>query len=95
MNYLELKNIDKFDNVYLIGGDEFVIAKAVQKIASKMGIQNINISNFDAENFDALAVVNVCNQFSFFNEKRIVCPIFIELEVTICDFQYWGSSLVS
>ncbi len=85
MNYLELENIDKFDNVYLIGGDEFVIAKAVQKIASKMGIQNINISNFDAENFDALAVVNVCNQFSFFNEKRIVCVKNLEKDLTAND----------
>lgn len=85
MNYLELENKDNFENVYLLGGDEFVIAKAVKTIASKMGIQGINISYFDAENFDALAVVNTCNQFSFFSEKRIVCVKNLEKELTTND----------
>ncbi|MBE7075080.1 MAG: DNA polymerase III subunit delta [Clostridiales bacterium] len=70
MNYQELTNVEKA--VYLLKGDAFLCKQTKNKIAQLLKIENINISQFNEENFEALSVVNACNQFSFFEENRMV-----------------------
>lgn len=71
MNYLEINN-QEIKNICLLTGDSFLIKQTILAIAKKMQVNAINISTFNDENFDALACFNACNQFSFFNEKRII-----------------------
>ena len=82
MNYQELETKNIEDSVYLLKGDDLLTSKAIKKIAKTLGVQKINISEFNADNFDAIDLINVCNQFSFFDEKRIVCVNFLEKELT-------------
>lgn len=72
MNYQEVDKKELNQTIYLLTGDAYLISETVKNIANKFDVQKINISEFNDENFDALTVFNVCNQFSFFNEKRIV-----------------------
>lgn len=72
MIYTELKNKQLNKNIYLLVGDSFLIKQTINQIAQKYNIDKINISEFNDENFDARAITNACNQFSFFSEKRIV-----------------------
>lgn len=85
MNYRELDKNEFKQNVYMLVGDEFLISETVKNISKKLDIQKINISEFNDENFDALAVFNTCNQFSFFNEKRIVCVKALVKELSASD----------
>lgn len=71
MNFLDLpQNISS--NVYILKGDAFLCKQVQNKIATNFNISPINISVFNDENFDVLNVLNACNQFSFFDEKRMV-----------------------
>ena len=72
MKYEDLLNaiIDK--NIYLIQGDSFLSNKAKQTIFNKLNVDSMSISFFNDENFVALDVLNSCNQFSFFDDKRVV-----------------------
>ena len=72
MNYQELikSNIDA--NVYLLKGDAFLCQQAKKQIVEKLKVTNIGISLFTDENFDVNNLLNACNQFSFFDEKRVV-----------------------
>ncbi len=72
MNYQEIENINLTKNIYLLRGDTFLVEQAKNKIAQNLGVSDLNISEFNDENFEALSVINACNQFSFFEEKRIV-----------------------
>lgn len=72
MNYQVLQNAEISASVYLLKGDAFLCNKAKELIAQKLGINGLNTSVFTDENFDANSVINACNQFSFFDEKRMV-----------------------
>lgn len=72
MNYQELEKSEINKNIYLLKGDAFLCQDAKKTIINKLNMSNINISVFTDENFDINNVLNACNQFSFFEEKRIV-----------------------
>lgn len=72
MNYQDLENSTIDKNVYLLKGDAFLCQDAKNKIIQKLNISKINISVFTDENYDTNNMINACNQFSFFNEKRAV-----------------------
>lgn len=68
-------------------GDLFTIKQTINKVAEKLGVGKINISEFNDENFDGRNIVNACNQFSFFNEKRLVVVYPPEKDVAVIDKQ--------
>ena len=72
MNFQEIDNAVLNKNVYLLKGDAFLCQDAKNKIIQKLNISKINISVFTDENYDTNNMINACNQFSFFNEKRAV-----------------------
>lgn len=72
MIYSDLKNKQLESGAYHLVGDSYLIKQAIAEIATMHGVEKINIAEFNDENFDARAIFNACNQFSFFNEKRIV-----------------------
>lgn len=73
MNYKEIENQKELKNAYLLKGDAFLCEKAKNQIIQIANVKQINISEFNDENFDAYEIVSVCNQFSFFEENRVVC----------------------
>ena len=73
MNFKELQNQKQLKNAYLLKGDTFLCEQARKQIVDMLGVTAINISEFNDENFDVNDIVNACNQFSFFEESRIVC----------------------
>lgn len=85
MNYLEINENKKLDNVYILTGDDYIITQTIKKIINLLNVNSINISKFNDENFDMLFVVNACNQFSFFNEKRIIVVEDINNEINASD----------
>lgn len=85
MNYLEIETKPLNNNIYILCGDNYLCTKAKEKIINKLNIARINISEFNDENFDVLAVINACNQFSFFNEKRAVVIKDIQGELSQTD----------
>ncbi len=81
MNYLDIKNGDINKNIYLLSGDDYLINETKNIIAQRLGVNKINITEFNDENFDEVDVINACNQFSFFNEKRIIYIYNVEKEL--------------
>ncbi len=71
MNFQELQT-SEIKNIYLAKGDAFLCANVKKMLAQKLNVSSINISTFTDENYDTNNVLNACNQFSFFNEKRMV-----------------------
>lgn len=82
MNYQALQNEDLSNNVYLLKGDAFLCNSAKEIIAQKLGINSINISCFTDENFDVNNLINACNQFSFFDERRMVTVMGLSKELS-------------
>lgn len=72
MNYIDFEKVSVYKNIYLIKGDAFLCDKVKKILANNLKVSNINISNFTDENFDVDEMLNSANQFSFFEEKRIV-----------------------
>lgn len=72
MNYQELEKSEINKNIYLLKGDAFLCQEAKKIIINKLNMSNINISIFTDENFDINDMLNACNQFSFFEEKRMI-----------------------
>lgn len=72
MNYQELEKLEINKNIYLLKGDAFLCQEAKKIIINKLNMSNINISIFTDESFDINDMLNACNQFSFFEEKRMV-----------------------
>lgn len=83
MNYKELLNKKNIEGAYLLKGDAFLCQQVKNQIAQTLAISQINISEFNDENFDANNVINACNQFSFFEENRMVCVQNIQKELTM------------
>lgn len=73
MNYKDLEKQKELKNAYLIKGDAFLCEQAKQQIIKIKNITEINIVEFNDENFEVNEIVNACNQFSFFDENRVVC----------------------
>jgi hypothetical protein len=71
-------------SAYLLVGDVFLIKQTIINIANKLGVDKINIAEFNDESFDARAITNACNQFSFFSEKRIVVVYEPIKELNLC-----------
>ena len=75
MNYTQfLSSSNTVSPLYLITGDSFLAEDVVKKIKFKLGIADdtSSVSVFDAENFQTRAVINACEQMSFFDDKRLV-----------------------
>lgn len=82
MNYQDIENTSLNQNVYLLRGDAFLCLEAKNTFQKKLGIESINVNVFNDENFDVVNIINACNQFSFFNEKRIVVVQDIQKELS-------------
>ena len=82
MIYTEVKTKQSLNNVYILQGDEYIVSTTIKDIANILQVGQINLSEFNDENFDVRAIVNACNQFSFFNEKRFVVVYPPEKEIT-------------
>lgn len=75
MNYTQfLSSSNTVLPLYLITGDSFLAEDVVKKIKIKLRIvdDTSSVSVFDAENFQTRAVINACEQMSFFDDKRLV-----------------------
>lgn len=73
MNYSQLINQEKLNNVYTLGGDGFLVQKCLDFFKGKLGIQSeYDISKYDSENFSADAIIESCEQISFFAQNRLV-----------------------
>lgn len=81
MNFQQLEKADINKSIYLLKGDAFLCLDAKKILIDRLNISEINVSVFTDENFDTNNIINSCNQFSFFNEKRMVIiqDIFKEL----------------
>ena len=81
MNFHQLEKADINKSIYLLKGDAFLCLDAKKILIDRLNISEINVSVFTDENFDTNNIINSCNQFSFFNEKRMVIiqDIFKEL----------------
>lgn len=82
MNYQDLDSSSISQPIYLLKGDAFLCQDAKNKIMQKLNISKINVSLFTDENLDINNIINACNQFSFFNEKRMVIVQDIEKELS-------------
>ncbi len=82
MNYLDFEKVSDYKNIYLLKGDAFLCDRVKKILADKLKISSINISVFTDENFDVNNMLNSANQFSFFEEKRIVVVQDIQKELT-------------
>lgn len=72
MNYQELIKSNFDENIYLLKGDAFLCQQAKRQIVETFNVTDISISLFTDDNFDMNNFLNACNQFSFFDEKRVV-----------------------
>ena len=68
--------------IYELSGDALICEKALLKIKEHYGIGEMSTSVFNEENFDLQAIINSANQFSFFDEKRLVVIKNIENALT-------------
>ena len=75
-------SFDKYYPIIEFNGDSLICQKSLNSIKSHYGIGDMAISNFNEENFDVLAVINSANQFSFFDEMRLVAIYNIERALT-------------
>lgn len=82
MNYTEFLKQKTIEGVYVLKGDAFLCRNAKNYIIKTLDIADINVFDYDDENFDANGIVNSCNQFSFFNEKRLVCVNYTAKDLT-------------
>lgn len=73
MNLQDLTKYDNFYGCFVLSGDTFLMEKAVQFIKQKMHIVNsLDCSIFDMENFSIKALIESCEQVSFFTTNRLV-----------------------
>ena len=73
MNYNQLLNSQKTENAYLLVGDGFLVQKSLNFLKEKLNIQSeYDVSRFDSENFSADAIIESCEQVSFFAQNRLV-----------------------
>lgn len=73
MNYSQFTKLEKLDNLYIICGDGFLVKQTIKVIKQKLGISNeYDVSKFDNENFSANAIIESCEQISFFAQNRLV-----------------------
>ena len=68
--------------IYELNGDALICQKTLTKIKEHYAIKEMSISEFNDENFEALSVINSANQFSFFDDKRLIVINNIEKALT-------------
>jgi len=83
------QNIDK--NIYNIVGDEYLCNQAKNHIISNLNLDESSISYFDGENFNIIDIENACNQFSFFDNKRLVLIKNITKELNQSEKKWFSS----
>ena len=73
MNYSQLVKQQQIQNIYTLRGDGFLVQKCLEFFKQKQGIASeYDISKFDSENFSADAIIESCEQMSFFAQNRLV-----------------------
>lgn len=73
MNYSQLTKQEQLNNIYTLRGDGFLVQKCLEFFKEKCGIASeYDISKFDSENFSADAIIESCEQISFFAQNRLV-----------------------
>lgn len=85
MNYNQITKENLNKNIYLLSGDEYLIKQTLNNITTLLNVGNINIFEFNDENFNLTNVLNCCNQFSFFNDKRIIIIKNLQKELSISE----------
>lgn len=72
MNYIQFLSLKEYKNVYLFLGDSFLAQKSVEHIANFLQIKSqYDITKFDDENYSSDAIIQSCEQLSFFQNKRM------------------------
>ena len=72
MTYSQFINLTELKNAYHFCGDSFLATKCIEFLKQKLNIQNeYDISKFDSENFSCDAIIESCEQISFFAKKRL------------------------
>lgn len=72
MTYNQFFN-EPIKNIYILYGDSFLANKCIEHIKQKLNINNeYDISKFDSENFSVDALIESCEQVSFFAKSRMV-----------------------
>lgn len=72
MKYIDIKNTELNEPLYFLIGDAEICEMAKKEIIAKLHLDDMSISVFDDENFDVNLLVSAANQFSFFDDKRLV-----------------------
>ena len=72
MDYSQLLQEQNLENVYVLVGDAYLATKSIQFFATKLSLEQFDISTFDDENFSSESVISACEQLSFFAQKRLV-----------------------
>lgn len=73
MNYNQFLKDTNLKNIYTLCGDAFLADNCISNIKQKLEIINdYDITKFDADNFSCNALIESCEQMSFFAKKRLV-----------------------
>ncbi len=72
MTYSQFINLTSLKNIYTLCGDSFLATECVKFIKEKLNIESeYDISKFDNENFSCDALIESCEQISFFAKNRL------------------------
>lgn len=75
MNFTEINKAlesGSISPIYILEGDAFFAEQTIKTIINHFGLSDLSVTLFNDENFDARSAICACQQFSFFNEKRVV-----------------------
>lgn len=73
MTYTEFQKQNNLSDIYKIVGDGFLLDEILSAIKTKLNIASeYDITHFDSENFSVSALIESCEQVSFFNTNRLV-----------------------
>ncbi len=72
MTYSQFINLTKLENIYTLCGDSFLATQCIKFLKQKLNIESdYDVSKFDSENFSCDALIESCEQISFFAKKRL------------------------
>ena len=73
MNLTDLKNRQDIYGCFVLSGDSFLVQKAIEHIKYRLNFaSNFDVPVFDSENFSTKAIIESCEQVSFFSRNKLV-----------------------